>query len=428
MNQGSETPSQLSSVDASMSDAGLRKLSLDRKSIGVTVSYAPPWLGLLHTRRQIDMAWLMVVIAMSVSSVVFFGPVALVQIFLCVVAAMSAYLPAMLLMWIFHHKPHADSIMHAITMAIFVGLLIPVGSFSWQHMLSGIMLGMCMPFVGRAHRIRMHPAVLAVLVAWALPLMISNLHQPISISMQQVNSHPAVLRPDRVLWGDVRKAREQRSYQPWWLEGRSNYFSVQQGGDDSTQFDAIKRQVPYETFLKDQKRLLRFPRYLANMMASGELPRIEELLLGCVPGMIGATSQGLLIIMGLYLMYKRLSWWSIPVIIMTSAFLTLMAMPIFIIHGKTTVFWVLIDAHPAFSLTYLGYFFLTSPTILIAFILAPATSPITALGRFVYCILVGMLIVILQWYVQIPILTLLSVLIAGVLSRMLDNLHYRPTR
>lgn len=428
MNQGSQTSSQLAGSDALPSDARLRQLSLDRQSIGATVSYAPPWLGVLHTRRQIDMAWLMVVIAMSVSSAVFFGPVALVQIFLCVVATLCAYLPTMLLMWIFHHKPHTDSAMHAVTMAIFVGLLIPVGSFSWQHMLAGIMLGICMPFFGRAHRIRMHPAVLAVLVAWALPLMMSNLHQPISISMQQSNMHPAVLRPDCILWGDVRKAREQRSYQPWWLEGRSHSLSIGQGDEASTQFDAIHRAVPYETFLKDQKRLLRFPRYLSNMMASGELPRIEELLLGCVPGMIGATSQGLLIMMGLYLMYKRLSWWSIPVIIMVSAVLTLMAMPIFIIHGKTTVFWVLLDAHPAFSLTYLGYFFLTSPAILIAFILAPATSPITALGRFVYCILVGMLMVILQWYVQVPILTLLSVLIAGILSRMLDNLHYRPTR
>jgi Na+-translocating ferredoxin:NAD+ oxidoreductase RnfD subunit len=105
------------------------------------------------------------------------------------------------------------------------------------------------------------------------------------------------------------------------------------------------------------------------------------------------------------------------VIIMLSAFLTLMAMPVMLIHGRTTVFWVLIDAHPAFSLTYLGYFFLTSPMLLVAFILAPATSPITALGRLVYCILIGMLMVIFQWFVQIP-----------VLSRMLDNLHYRPAR
>jgi Na+-translocating ferredoxin:NAD+ oxidoreductase RnfD subunit len=382
-------------------------------------------MGLLHSRRQIDIAWLMVVVAMSVSSLIFFGHVALSQLLLCLVAAMSAYLPAMLLMWMFHRRPHADSVMHAISMALMVGLLMPINSFPWQHMLAGTFLGIFMPFVGRAHRIRMHPAVLAVIVTWALPLMISNVHEQSSMYMLQTSNQPAVLRPDRVVWGDVRLAREQRSYQPWWLSGEDSLADIDHVAG---RHDAIIRPMPHQIFIRDQKRLLRYPRNLANMMASGELPRIEELLLGCVPGMIGTTSQGLLIIMGLYLMYRRLSWWSIPVIIMLSAFLTLMAMPVMLIHGRTTVFWVLIDAHPAFSLTYLGYFFLTSPMLLVAFILAPATSPITALGRLVYCILIGMLMVIFQWFVQIPVLTLMSVLIVGVLSRMLDNLHYRPAR
>ncbi len=105
-----------------------------------------------------------------------------------------------------------------------------------------------------------------------------------------------------------------------------------------------------------------------------------------------------------------------------------MAMPVMLPHGKTTVFWVLVDTHPAFSITYLGYFFLTSPMLLVAFILAPATCPLTSLGRLVYCIIIGMLMVLIQWFVQIPVLTLLSVLVAGVVSRMLDNLHFRPGR
>lgn len=390
-----------------------------------TVTYAPPWLGLLHTRRHIDLAGLMVVIAMLTSSLIFFGHMALSQILLCVVAAMSAYLPAMLLMWIFHKRPHADSVMHAITMAILLGLLMPINSFAWQHMLAGTLLGIFMPFVGRAHRIRMHPAVLVIIVTWALPLMISNVNEQSSMLILRNDNHAAVLRPDRVVWGNVRLAREQRSYQPWWLTGENPYLEIQPPKPIS---DAIARPIPHDTFIRDQKRLLRFPRNLANMMASGELPRIEELLLGCVPGMVGATSQGLIILLGLYLMYKRMSWWSIPVIILLSATLTLMAMPVMLHHGMTAVFWVLVDAHPAFSITYLGYFFLTSPMLLVAFILAPATCPLSNLGRLVYCILIGMLMVLIQWFVQIPVLTLLSVLIAGVVSRMLDNLYFRPGR
>lgn len=393
----------------------------------VTVTYAPPWLGLLHTRRQIDIAELMVVITLSISGLIFFGHVAMMQILLCLVAAMSAYLPAMLLMWIFHRRPHADSIMHAISMAIMVGLLLPINSFPWQHMIAGTLMGIFMPFVGRAHRIRMHPAVLAIIATWALPLMMSNVSEQSSLMVMQDDHFAAVLRPDRVVWGNVRLAREQRSYQPWWLTGENPLLEPETSAVGEIH-DAIARPYPHHIFIRDQKRLLRFPRNLANMMASGELPRIEELLLGCVPGMVGATSQGLIILMGLYLMYKRLSWWSIPVIILLSAALALMAMPVMLIHGQTTVFWVLIDAPPAFSITYLGYFFLTSPMLLVAFILAPATCPITALGRLVYCILIGMLMVIFQWFVQIPVLTLMSILIAGVLSRMLDNLHYRPAR
>lgn len=398
--------------------------SIDRPAM-MTVPYAPPWLGLLHSRRQIDVAGLMVAVCMLASSLIFFGHVAFMQVLLCVVAAMSAYLPAMLLMWIFHKRPQSDSVMHAITMAIMLGVMMPINSFAWQHMLAGTFLGIFMPFVGRAHRIRMHPAVLAIIVTWALPLMISNVNEQSSIRVLHSDSQGAVLRPDRVVWGNVRLSREQRSYQPWWLTSENPYLDIE---PTLPVTDAIARPFPHDTFIRDQKRLLRFPRNLANMMASGELPRIEELLLGCVPGMVGATSQGLIIILGLYLMYKRLSWWSIPVIILLSAHLTLMAMPVILPHGMTTVFWVLVGAHPAFSITYLGYFFLTSPMLLVAFILAPATCPLTSLGRLVYCILIGMLMVLIQWFVQIPVLTLMSVLMAGVLSRMFDNLYFRPGR
>ncbi len=398
--------------------------SIDR-TVMATVSYAPPWLGLLHTRRQIDVAGLIVAVAMLASSVIFFGHVALTQVLLCVVAAISAYLPVMLLMWMFHKRPHTDSVMHAITMAMMLGLLIPINSYGWEHVFAGTLLGIFMPFVGRAHRIRMHPAVLALIATWALPLMISNVNEQGLTHELTNDSNVAVLRPDRVVFGNVRHAKEQRSYQPWWLTGENPYMDTEPQGTAS---DAIARPFPHNTFIRDQKRLLRFPRILANMMASGELPRVEELLLGCVPGMVGATSQGLIILLGLYLMYKRLSWWSIPVIILLTSLLTLMAMPVMLPHGKTTVFWVLVDTHPAFSITYLGYFFLTSPMLLVAFILAPATCPLTSLGRLVYCIIIGMLMVLIQWFVQIPVLTLLSVLVAGVVSRMLDNLHFRPGR
>ncbi|MBL4701588.1 MAG: RnfABCDGE type electron transport complex subunit D, partial [Phycisphaeraceae bacterium] len=413
--------------------AAARRQSMDRKlmsrpgATGMTVSYAPPWLGLLHTRRQIDIQMLIVVVAMAVSSLIFFGHVALIQILLCVVSAMSAYLPAMLLMWIFHRKPHADSIMHAVTMAMLVGLIMPVNSLAWQQVFAGAILGICMPFVGRTHRIRMHPAVLAVLITWALPLMLSNVHQPNFSTMFESEKHSTVLRPDCVIFGNVHDGNAQalRNYQPWWLTGKSSLLEADHG---QLMSDAIVRPIAHNVFIRDQKRLLRFPRYLANMMASGELPRIEELILGCVPGMIGATSSGLLIILGLYLMYRRQSWWSIPVNIMLAAGLTLMAMPVMLSHGATTVFWVLIDTPPAFSLTYLGYFFLTSPMLLVAFILAPATSPLASHGRLLYCIIIGVLMVVIQWFVQIPVLTLLSVLFAGIVSRMLDNLHSRPGR
>ena len=425
--------SSASNSEAQVSEASGRRQSMDRKVLdrlgatGMTVSYAPPWLGLLHTRRQIDIEMLMVVVAMTVSSLIFFGHVALVQILLCVVSAMSAYLPAMLLMWIFHRRPHTDSIMHALTMAMLVGLLMPVNSFAWQQVLAGAILGICMPFVGRTHRIRMHPAVLAVLITWALPLMLSSVHQPVSTVMFEFERQATVLRPDCVVLGNVHDGNAQglHNYQPWWLTRKSSSLESDDGQFVS---DAIVRPLAHHVFMRDQKRLLRFPQYLSNMMASGELPRIEELILGCVPGMIGATSSGLLVILGLYLMYRRLSWWSIPVNIMLAAGLTLMAMPVTLSHGATTVFWVLIDTPLAFSLTYLGYFFLTSPMLLVAFILAPATSPLTSHGRLLYCIIIGVLMVVIQWFVQTPVLTLLSVLFAGVLSRMLDHLHARPGR
>lgn len=59
-----------------------------------------------------------------------------------------------------------------------------------------------------------------------------------------------------------------------------------------------------------------------------ELVGIDELLVSAVPGPVGATSRWLLILLGLYLMYRRLANWAVSVVAILAAIGTMMLMPV----------------------------------------------------------------------------------------------------
>lgn len=381
------------------------------------VQAAPPWLAPPIRRRQVDIQWLLVTMAMTGSALVFFGWRGMYQVLVAGSAAVASHLLVALVVHLIVPRRQFDSLLHVLTLGLLTGLVMPLYSQPVHALLAGAMIGVTSHFIGRTHRLRIHPVALAIVALWLLPGLTVrwNLLYVPPTGSQQIS---AVLVPRHIIVGDVTDASARPAYQPWWQIDRHETHQ------------SIARHEPYALMLRNQRELLVSPRMLVNMMTSGELPRVEELLLGATPGQIGGTSCGLIILLGMLLMYHRMSWWLAAVVALAAALITLIVMPVAASGQEqwTVVFWRLTDLRPAVSVTYLAYMLLASPLLLIILVLAPLTAPLSSVGRVIYAMLLGSVFVLAQWWLAVPSAALLSLLVASAVSRPLDALQPSPFR
>lgn len=372
----------------------------------------PPWFGSVRHRQQVDALWLLVAGTMTASGLLFFGWRAGVSILIVVACAVSSYLLIGQLLSLLRRNHRGDGIPHAITLALMLAVSLPLLHEPEMLILGSVLLGIISHAVGRSHRVRIHPVAVVMVLLWLAPTILS----PSGVSADRstlLKPVSAVLRPHRLLIGDVTDHPDHASTQTW---------SASRATD---QYDAVARPDLHTTLVNDQHRMLE-PSFLVNMLAGGELPRLEEVLLGVVPGPIGATSRALMILLGLYLMYRRVAWWPMGLAAIIGALMALHLMP-FEQDGQTTIVAAkLLELDMPVAVSYMGYMMLGSPLLLIALVLAPMSAPMSGPGRIVYGLLIGALLITAQWMLRSPQAAFLSLLIASVLSRPLDGLHSSP--
>ncbi|MBB6214911.1 electron transport complex protein RnfD [Anaerosolibacter carboniphilus] len=145
---------------------------------------------------------------------------------------------------------------------------------------------------------------------------------------------------------------------------------------------------------------------ISGTEAAGQpLPSLVDLLIGNVGGCIGETSAILLILGGLYLIYRGVITPRIPVIyISTVAVLT------FILGG-------------GFSLQYMIYQVLAGGLMLGAFYMATdyASSPVTPRGQVIYALGCGILTSIIRLYGGYPEGVSYSILLMNVAAPLIDK-------
>lgn len=353
--------------------------------------------------------WLLVCASLLLMALIFFGWRAMASIAIVVAMSLLTYLLSGLVIHMIQPQRKSDSLMHVATMSLLLGLCLPVMRQPSLVVLAGALMGFVMHLTGRVHRLRIHPVAMTMVLVWLLPVMLVRSMRP-GESFPMFDTVNTVLRPDHLVRGDLFKFSDEISRLPWSAAMRDS------------EWDAVRRMEPYALLIDGQTRMLQ-PTMLVNMLASGELPRVEELLLGVTPGAVGASSRGLLILLGLYLMYRRVSWWPVGLSAFMAAFVTLLVMPVFEHSQQTIVGMRLAHLGPAVAVTYIGYMLLGSPLALIALILAPTTAPMSAWGRVIYGILIGMLLILAQWFLRTPQAAYVSLLIASAMSRPLDALQ-----
>ena len=144
------------------------------------------------------------------------------------------------------------------------------------------------------------------------------------------------------------------------------------------------------------------PLAIVKGSATGQLPSVMDMLLGNIPGCVGETSAILLILGGIYLIYRGTIKWIIPVFyIGTVAVLAL------IVDGGS-----LLPYHLFGGGLMLGAFFMATDY---------ATSPITDKGKVIYAVGAGIMTMIIRKIGGYPEGVSYSILLMNVLTPLINK-------
>ena len=151
--------------------------------------------------------------------------------------------------------------------------------------------------------------------------------------------------------------------------------------------------------------------YLKNL--NGDLVNITakftitDCALGNIGGCIGETSAALIAAGGLYLLYKRVITWHIPVSFIGTVALVTLIFP----HSRDISAWQFMLYHLFSGGLFLGAFFMATDY---------ATSPITPLGRIIYGIGCGLLTVLIRYFGGYPEGVSFAIMLMNCFASFLD--------
>ena len=236
-----------------------------------------------------------------------------------------------------------------------------------------------------------------------------------------------VLDKQHIVFGDVKNVKTPKDYRGWKLEKApegSDGFALRHPGkvmsklwgksDDNfgnfSSIGTVRTDVP-------NRRCMLF----------AVLPPLSDLLFGASPGSIGETSTILIIVAGLYLVYRNYVKWQLPVAVILSAALVVSIAPIRFTGPNDTmeiVAFPLLAEGIDIGFTYVLYQLLSCGLLVAAFFMAPemTTSPVTTGGQVIFGIGCGTLAMLLKLYMDIPIPAYIAVLVMNTFVPTIDSM------
>jgi Na+-translocating ferredoxin:NAD+ oxidoreductase RnfD subunit len=322
---------------------------------------------------------------------------------------------------------------HSLWLAMLLWLMLPahllsgvsvVSDFSlWPiPIVASIALVMMMWLLGGVGSGRIHPVVVTYLL--------------LVVSFNEMLSPVAVLQRHRAFTGDL--ARALPPAPPAHAYMKDGYLKTPrvEGADALLLEPAATRLL---SFTSGQKRPGRSWLSLESLLRD-ELPPLEDLIIGGQPGPIGATCAVAIIVGGLFLLYRGIIDFRVPVSIFVGALLALVTLPIPILIRDDGPEWrwlafrthqIMTPLGPrsehigwAKAVTFANYEIMIGPMLLMAFFLAtaPALRPMARRARVIYGLLVGILAAGMQLYLSISFGPYLALLIVSLLTPMLDRM------
>jgi electron transport complex protein RnfD len=158
---------------------------------------------------------------------------------------------------------------------------------------------------------------------------------------------------------------------------------------------------------------------------------LEDLIVGGHPGPIGAGSAIAVIIGGLFLMYRGLIDFRIPLIIFVVEYAALLILPTPVMLSSVPKWHWIISRQPevgwATGITFANYEIMAGPSLFMAFFIATAPSirPMSRRARVIYAFIAGAGAAALQLYLGVSVGPYIALLLASLLTPVLD-VWFRP--
>ena len=164
------------------------------------------------------------------------------------------------------------------------------------------------------------------------------------------------------------------------------------------------------------------------------LPPLEDLIIGGQPGPIGTSSAVAVIMGGMFLLYRGMIDYRVPLLIVLAAFATFLILPIPVVITENLPRWRWLalnqpDVGWSWAITFANYELMAGPLLFVACFLAtaPGVRPMTRRARAVYAIVVGILAAAAQLYLSVSLGPYVALILASLTTPLLDRwLRPRP--
>jgi Na+-translocating ferredoxin:NAD+ oxidoreductase RnfD subunit len=157
------------------------------------------------------------------------------------------------------------------------------------------------------------------------------------------------------------------------------------------------------------------------------MPPLEDFIIAGQPGPVGISSVIAVIIGGLFLLYRGIIDFRVPLLTCLTAYVALLFLPIpAVIDNGPQWRWAAFGT-PAngwsIGLTFVNYEMMASPLIFVAFFLATSATvrPMTRRGRTVFAILLGLACAASQLYLSVSFGPYLALLLVSWITAPLDR-------
>ncbi len=189
---------------------------------------------------------------------------------------------------------------------------------------------------------------------------------------------------------------------------------------------AIVGRVLLQWTFPDALNLTHYPVPLTVDAVSGASPlfagagaqqaRLTTLISGVHGGSIGETCVALIALCGLYLIYQRVIDWKVPLLCLLSVFVLALFLPAPDKYAGHAPYLVHNPLYHVFSggVMLAAFFFITDPV----------TTPLTAFGRAVFAIGVGLLTLLIRFYGVYPEGVAYAVLVMNGVTPAINRLTY----